>query len=115
MSCPSGKREGLLGLSAQAGTRLEQLIRAVAADQDWTVIELAIQPEHVHLFLRANPYPLPADIARLLTGRRSHDLRAELPHWLKLPAWWTRSCFLSTAGHVSQQTLRHYSERQSRV
>jgi len=35
----------------------------------WAIIELAIQPDHVHLFLRANPYTLPTDIARLIKGR----------------------------------------------
>jgi putative transposase len=79
------------------------------------VIELAIQPDHVHLFIRTNPYTLPADIPRLIKGRSSHDLRKDFPHLLKLPSLWTRSFFLSTAGNVSQETIRKYIERQSKT
>ena len=95
--------------------RLEHIIREVAAERDWTVIELAIQPDHVHLFIRTNPYTLPSDIPRLIKGRSSHDLRKEFPHLLKLPSLWTRSFFLSTAGNVSQETIRKYIERQSKT
>jgi putative transposase len=96
-------------------TRLEQLVRAVAAENDWTVIELAIQPDHVHLFIRADPNTLPADIPRRSKGRSSHQLQQEFPQLRKLPSMWTRSLSLSTAGNVSQETIRQYIERQSKT
>jgi putative transposase len=95
--------------------RLEQIIREVAAEHDWQVLDLAIQPDHVHLFLRANPYTLPTDIARLIKGRSSHVLREEFPYLLKMPSLWTRSTFYSTAGNVSADTIQHYIERQSKA
>ena len=55
-----------------------------------TIIRLAIQPDHVHLFIRADPYTLPSDIPRLIKGRSSHYLREEFPHLRKLPSLWTR-------------------------
>jgi putative transposase len=110
MWCPKRRRTALVG---PIHTRLEQIVRAVAAGHDWTVIELAIQPDHVHLFIRANPRTLPSDIPRLITGRNSRYLRDEFPQLKRLPSLWTRRYLLSTAGHVSQETMRHYSERQS--
>jgi putative transposase len=97
--CPKRRRKVLVG---PVRTRLEQIIREVAAEHDWTVIEVAIQPDHVHLFIRANPYTLPSDIPRLIKGRSSRLLRDEFLHLLKLPSLWTRSFLLSTAGNVSQ-------------
>ncbi len=76
---------------------------------------LAIQSDHVHLFIRVDPYTLPSDIRRLIKGRSSHDLRQEFPHLLKLPSLWTRSFFLSTAGNVSQEIIQTYIERQSKT
>jgi putative transposase len=110
--CPKRRRKVLVG---PVRARLEQLVRAVAEEHGWTVLELAIQPDHVHLFVRANPYTLPSDIPRLIKGRSSHDLRDELPHLWKLPSLWPRSFFLSTAGNVSQETIRKYIERQSKT
>jgi putative transposase len=76
---------------------------------------LAIQPDHVHLFIRANPYALPADIPRRMKGRSSRYLRDEFPRLRKLPSLWTRSYFLSTAGNVSQEIIQKYIERQSKT
>lgn len=110
--CPKRRRRVLLGPLAG---RLEQIIRTVAAEHEWEVIRLAIQPAHVHLFIRANPYTLPTDIARAIKGRSSHLLREEFPALYKLPSLWTRSTFYSTAGKVSAETIEKYIERQSKV
>jgi putative transposase len=110
--CPKRRRKVLVG---PVGVRLKQIIQAVADAHEWTVISLAIQPDHVHLFIRSDPYTLPSDIPRLIKGRSSHDLREEFPHLLKLPSLWTRSFFLSTAGTVSQEIIQKYIERQSKT
>ena len=110
--CPKRRRQVVVG---PLRTRVEQVMREVVADPEWTVLELAIQPEHVHLFVRADPYTLPSAIPRLIKGRRAHDLRAEFPPLLKLPSRWTRSLLLSTAGTLSHETMRQYLERQRRT
>lgn len=109
--CPKRRRRILVGKIAE---RLEQIIREVAEENEWQVLEVAIQPDHVHLFLRANPYTLPTDIARLIKGRSSHVLREEFPYLMKMPSLWTRSTFYSTAGNVSAEVIEHYIERQSK-
>ncbi len=110
--CPVWRRKVLVG---PIRTRLEQIAREVAVEHAWTVIELAIQPDPVHVFIRANPRTLPADIPRLIKGRSSHYLRDEFLHLKRLPSLWTRSFFLSTAGNVSQETIRTSIERQSKT
>ncbi len=95
--------------------RLEQIIHEVVDENGWQIIQLAIQPDHVHLFIRSTPYTLPSDIPRLIKGRSSHDLREEFPPLRKLPSLWTRSFFLSTAGNVSQEIIQRYIERQSKT
>jgi putative transposase len=108
--CPKRRKKVLVG---PVHDRLQEIIRQVAADQDWKIIELAIHPDHVHLLLQANPYTLPTDIVRRIKGRSSHLLREEFLHLLKLPSLWTRSAFYATAGSVTQDTIQHYIERQS--
>ena len=110
--CPKRRRTVLVGPVRE---RLKQIVGEVAAEQDWQIIQLAIQPDHVHLFVRANPYTLPSDIPRLIKGRSAHDLREEFPHLRKLPSLWTQSFFLSTVGNVSQEIIQKYIARQSRT
>ena len=110
--CPKRRRKALVG---PLRTRWEPIDREVAAEHEGTVIEMAIQPDHVHVFIRANPRTLPSAIPRVIKGRSSRYLRDELPQLRRLPSLWTRSCFLSTAGNVSQETIRNYIERQSKT
>src|SRR5260221_12207224 len=74
--CPKRRRKVLVG---PVRNRLKQLIEEVVAEEGWQIISLAIQPDHVHLFIRATPYTLPSDIPRLIKGRSSHDLREGFP------------------------------------
>ena len=57
--CPRRRRKILVDRFAQ---RLEEIIREVCSEHEWDIRELAIQPDHVHLFVRANPYTKPEDI-----------------------------------------------------
>jgi putative transposase len=110
--CPKRRRKVLVG---PVRDRLEHIIHEVVAENGWEIIRLAIQPDHVHLFIRSNPDTLPSDIPRRIKGRSSHDLRHEFPYLRKLPSLWTRSFFLSTAGTVSQEMIQRYIERQSKT
>ena len=110
--CPKRRRKVLQDKVAE---RLEQIVHEVANENAWEIIQLAIQPDHVHLFIRANPYTLPTDIARLIKGRSSHDLREEFPHLMRMPSLWTRSTFYSTAGNVSADIIEQYIKRQSKI
>jgi putative transposase len=110
--CPKRRRKVLVGAIK---ARFEQLLREVASAHGWTILELAIQPDHVHVFLRGDPYTAPSDIARLFKGRSSRVLREEFPELLKLPSLWTHSFFVSTAGNVSAETIQRYIERQSGI
>ncbi len=109
--CPKRRRQILHG---PIHDRLAAIIHEVAEDRNWQVIWLAIQPDHVHLFLRANPYTLPTDIPRLMKGRSSRLLREEFPALRKMPSLWTRTYFISTAGNVSSEVIQRYIEAQSR-
>lgn len=109
--CPKRRRRILRGEIAQ---RLEQLVNEVVNEHNWQVLTLSIQPDHVPLFVRSNPYTEPSDIARLIKGRSSHALREEFPYLMKMPSLWTRSTFYSTAGNVSSETIQKYIERQSK-
>jgi putative transposase len=110
--CPKRRRKVLVG---PVHDRLKQIIEQVIEENAWKLLKLAIQPDHVHLFLRANPYTLPTDIARKIKGRSSHLLREEFAHLKRMPSLWTRSTFYSTAGNVSSETIEHYIARQAKV
>ena len=103
--CPKRRRKVLVG--ALAG-RLKQLLGEKATELGWKVVALEIMPDHVHLFLSADPDISPAQIMHRLKGYTSRVLRREFPHLLRMPSMWTRSYFVSTAGMVSSKTIEQY-------
>jgi putative transposase len=92
---------------------LEPLPRFKIDELQGEVVALEVQPDHVHLFARFPPTLAVHQIVHRLKGYTSYTLRKEFP-WLKnrLPALWTRSYYISTAGEVSAQTIRRYIEAQ---
>ena len=94
--------------------RFEELVRRVADEEGWEILALETKPDHVHLFISVQPHWSPHRVLRRIKGRTSRVLRREFPELLKLPSLWTRSYLVSTAGHVSSETIRRYIEEQSR-
>jgi putative transposase len=109
--CPKRRKKVLVG---PVRDRFEQLARQGSRENQWQIVELATQPDHVHLFIQRTPSPLPINIARLITRRCAHELRKQFAHVLTLPSLWTRKTFSRTAGQVSAATIQQDIERQSK-
>jgi putative transposase len=90
----------------------QRLIRKKCEEKGWKVLELAIQPDHVHLFVRVWPSTSASEVIKECKGLTSHELRAKFKTLLKLPSLWTRSYFASTAGNVSSEVIKRYIEAQ---
>lgn len=95
--------------------RLEQIIHHVADELGIKVLELAINPDHIRLFVSAHPMIPVHKIVRRIKGRSSNILRKEFPELLKLPSLWTHSCYVSTIGAVSKETVEKYIGAQKGV
>src|SRR5439155_19281021 len=89
-----------------------KLIEAKCAEKGREIIELAIRPDHVHLFVRVWPSTSAADIVKERKGVTSHELRGKYPILKRLPSLWTRSYFAATAGNVSSEAVKRYIEAQ---
>ena len=95
-------------------TRLGEMIREKAAELGGEVLNLTIEPDHVHLFCSFPPTIAPYQIMHRLKGYTAHQLREEFPYLKsRLPNLWTRSYYVGTAGHVSAQTLQRYLDEQT--
>lgn len=110
--CPKRRRPVLTGAVAKECRRL---ITAKLAERGWSLIELAIEPDHIHLFVRAWPTTTAYEIVKACKGLTSHDLRKQFPLLRRLPSLWTRSYFASTAGNVSAETVTRYIAAQKRA
>ena len=64
--------------------RAEQIIREICNETGVGIIEMAVNSDHVHLFINYPPKYSPSFIANMIKGKSSRRLRLEFPH---LVAW----------------------------
>lgn len=111
--CPKRRKAILTGPLKE---RLTQLLEQKCTEKGWDLLEVAVQPDHLHLFVRVWPSDSAADVVKELKGFTSFHLRQEFkPILSKLPSLWTRSYFAATAGNVSAETIQKYIEAQKGV
>ena len=111
--CPKYRRKVLEGLIER---RLKELLLEKAADLGVTIEEMEVMPDHVHLFIKAGPTIPVHHIVNQLKGFSSVELRREFPALKsRLPSLWTRSYYVETIGHISEETVRRYIEDQKKV
>jgi putative transposase len=108
--CPKFRRPVLVG---KIGERLHELILQIIKSNSGEVLDLAIQPDHVHLFVSFPPTLAANQIMHLIKGNTSYQLRKEFPELnSRLPSLWTRSYYVGTAGNVSAETIKRYIDEQ---
>lgn len=108
--CPKYRRKVLTG---NIGIRLNELLYARAIELEMKILALEIMPDHVHVFIEADPVMGVAEIVNRLKGITSRVLREEFPELrTKLPTLWSRSYYAGTVGYVSEETVCKYIESQ---
>ena len=104
---PKRRRKVLTGVIA---TRTRQIFAELAIEKGWDILALEVAPDHIHLFISVKPTDTPHLIIKAFKGRSSRYLRQEFPELLKLPSLWTSSYFVSTAGNISNESVKKYIE-----
>jgi len=108
--CPKYRRKVLVG---EVVERLKELLHEKAEKIEVEIVQMEIMPDHIHLFVTTVPTNSPHFIVHQLKGYTSRVLREEFP-FLKsrLPSLWTRSYYVESVGHISEETIRKYIEDQ---
>ena len=108
--CPKYRRPVL---TPPVDSRLKELLTHTAAEHGMSIRAMEVLPDHLHLFVEADPTLSVAEIVNRFKGRSSRMLRTEFAHLRsRLPTLWSRSYFAATTGHVSEATIRRYIEAQ---
>lgn len=108
--CPKYRRKVLV---KDIETKLKEIIISKCKELDCHVHELNIMPDHVHLFVKTKPTIAPHFLIQQIKGASSRILRNEFKELkTKMPSMWTRSYFIESVGHISQETIQKYIQEQ---
>ncbi len=80
---------------------VEGIIRTTCKEMDIEIIDMAVNVDHVHLFIEYPPKYSVSFIAKKIKGRSSRILRQHFPHlkeWCK-DHLWAPGCYHGSVGH----------------
>ncbi|MCL7474877.1 MAG: IS200/IS605 family transposase [ANME-2 cluster archaeon] len=88
-------------MGGRCGDGGQAIMRKTCVKSDIEIIDMAVNPDHVHIFMK---YPLKYSvgyISKMIKGRSSRVLRKEFPH---LKEWcgdhfWAPSCYHGSVGN----------------
>jgi putative transposase len=108
--CPKYRRKLLV---PPIDRRIKEMILEKQDQYHYTVVEMEVMPDHVHLLLDVDPRIGIDRVVRKIKGYAAYTIRQEYP-WTRtrLPSLWTRSRFIASVGSVSLQTVKQYIEEQ---
>ena len=93
--------------------RLKELIMEKQCQYGYTVLDMEVMPDHVHLLLDVNPKIGVFSVVNKIKGYTSKIIREEFPGVRKkIPTLWTRSKFISSVGAVTLEVVKRYIEDQ---
>jgi putative transposase len=111
--CPKWRRKVLID---EVADRLRELLLEKAEKIGVSIELMEIMPDHIHLFVKASPVDAPHWIVQQLKGYSSRFLRMEFGSLRsRMPCMWTRSYYIESVGHISEETIKRYIEGQKGV
>ena len=109
--CPKRRKAILTG---DIVSDLTEIVNRVCEKMRVKVENLAIQQDHIHLFVSAPPTIPPHLIVKNIKGVSSHELTPIYPAIQKMPTMWSRSYYIGTVGFVSESVVKNYIENQKK-
>ena len=102
-------------LNGEIQKRLEGMIRFAAQIHDWEIFELAVQKDHVHLYIGAGPKWAPSEMMKIIKGGTSNKLRELFPDLDEVywgATFWADGFFVKSAGEIQDKVISEYVKRQ---
>ena len=110
--CPKYRKRVLTG---QVATRVRDLLRQIAAENELEIISGKVAADHVHMFISYRAHQNISRIVQWLKGTSSRVLLQEFPH-LKKQYWgrhlWARGYFAATSGTITDEMINEYIDEQ---
>ena len=102
-------------LTGEIKQRIGGMIKFACQINDWDIFELAIQPDHVHLYMGASPKWAPSDIMKIIKGGTSNKIRELFPELDEIywgATFWADGYFVRSAGMVEDKVISEYARKQ---
>lgn len=95
---------------------LKRILAETCKHYGWTLHELEIMPDHVHLFVQCDHTTAPVEIAKTLKSISAVHIFNKFPKLKGRKFWgsglWSRGTYYASVGHISEDAVRQYIQTQ---
>ena len=95
---------------------LKRILAETCTTYGWKLQSLEIMPDHVHIFVQANPETAPGGIAKTLKSISAVHLFNKFPRLKSRKFWgsglWSRGTYYASVGHITEDAVKRYIETQ---
>ncbi|MFC7060130.1 IS200/IS605 family transposase [Halovenus salina] len=98
-------------LTGEVADRVESILHEIADKKGLDIQNLAVQPDHVHLFVSSPPKHSPSLLANWFKGISSRKYNHRHADHDGEKIRWARGYYAGTAGHVSGEAVENYINR----
>lgn len=102
--------------SKKVKQELEKIFNSICRWKGWTILELNIQDDHIHMILLATPKNSVSYIMQIIKGKSSAWMKKKIKRTRDLynkSSLWSRGYFVSTIG-IDEFIIKRYVRHQSK-
>lgn len=103
-------------LKDSIGIELKRILAEICAHYEWKLVSLEIMPDHIHIFIQANPQTAPMEIAKTLKSISAVHLFSKFPNLKRRKFWgsglWSRGTYYASMGQITEESVKKYIESQ---
>ncbi len=93
------------------------MIRFCCQIHEWEIYELAVNKDHVHLYLGVQPKYSPCEVIKLIKGGTSNKIRELYPELDEVywgATFWGDGYLVKSVGEMTDKVISEYVKRQER-
>lgn len=98
--------------------KLKQILENICKKYKYIIKTIEVMSDHIHLFIDCPHTVAPCDVVRTLKSISAIELFKIYPELKKFYArcgvLWSRGCFISSIGHISEETIKKYIQEQKK-
>ena len=103
-------------LEGQVETRLIEILQQIAKDNDFQMLEINTEKDHIHLLVSCSPQHYIPNRMKALKGVSARLLMKEFGDSLRKKLWgghlWNPSYFVATVSEHTEEQIRRYIKNQ---
>jgi putative transposase len=92
------------------------MIKFACQIHEWEIFELAVQPDHVHLYVGTPPKWSPSQVMNIIKGGTSRKIRELFPDLDEIywgSTFWADGYLVKSVGDIQDKVVSDYIKRQS--